>query len=257
MLMLHFLLNQTNLWVKLLFRSGVAVLASFSPLTFTGIPPLLTLFHSWTRQCSAAVRSQYTTILNNNKSYWIKMFDFFFLTVWCDTCICACVGCASCPCCCGSTDRHNLDGTGEAAFYRAPFCSGTTRSFGLGVTRQKPRATVRPEDRETVDTEGLSEFCIRRWWILLLPPRGKLQGAFHTWKAKVDNNFLRKGWWDFYDTLPTRFLAQDLLDEGCARRLPRLSVSSTSFCWTCATLSFHDLHFSAKSNQEVQWATAA
>lgn len=162
MLMLHFLLKQTNLWVKLLFRPGVAVLASFSPLTFTGIPPLLTLLHSWTRQRSAAVKSQYTTTLNNNKSYWIKMFGFF-LTVWCNTCICACVGCASCPCCCGSTDRHNLDGTGEAAFYRAPFCSGTARSFGLGVTRQTPRATVRPEDRETVDTEG----------------------AFHTRKAKV------------------------------------------------------------------------
>lgn len=69
MLMLHFLLKQTNLWVKLLFRPGVAVLASFSPLTFTGIPPLLTLLHSWTRQRSAAVKSQYTTILNNNKSY--------------------------------------------------------------------------------------------------------------------------------------------------------------------------------------------
>lgn len=69
MLMLHFLLNQTNLWVKLLFCPGVAVLASFCPLTFTGIPPLLTLLHSWTRQRSVAVKGQYTTILNNNKSY--------------------------------------------------------------------------------------------------------------------------------------------------------------------------------------------
>lgn len=118
---------------------------------------------------------------------------FFSLTVWCNTCICACVGCASCPCCCGSTDRHNLDGTGEAAFYRALFCSGTARSFGLGMTRQKPSATVRPENSETVDTEWLSEFCIRRWLIQLLPPRGIFQGAFHTWKAKVDDNLLGNG----------------------------------------------------------------
>lgn len=49
-------LNQTNLWVKLLFCPSVAILASLSPLTFTGIPPLLTLFHSWTRQRSVAAK---------------------------------------------------------------------------------------------------------------------------------------------------------------------------------------------------------
>lgn len=78
--MLHFLLHQTNLWVKLLFRPGVAVLAPFSPLTFTGIPPLLALFHSWTRQSSEAVKSQYTPVFNNNKVIEKdpKMFFVFF-----------------------------------------------------------------------------------------------------------------------------------------------------------------------------------
>lgn len=51
-------LNQTNLRVKLLFCPSVAILASLSPLTFTGIPPLLTLFHSRTWQRSVATQKK-------------------------------------------------------------------------------------------------------------------------------------------------------------------------------------------------------
>lgn len=63
----------------------------------------------------------------------------YFLTGGSNTCICAWVGCASCLCCCGSTDRHNLDGTGEVAFYRVLFCSVTARSFGLWGDKAKKK----------------------------------------------------------------------------------------------------------------------
>lgn len=44
-----------DLWVKLLFCPRVAILTSLCSLTFTGIPPFLALFHSWTWQRSVFV----------------------------------------------------------------------------------------------------------------------------------------------------------------------------------------------------------
>lgn len=57
------LLKLTNLWVELLFCSGVTILTSLSSLALTGIPPFLTLFHSWTWQRSLGARRSNTTTL--------------------------------------------------------------------------------------------------------------------------------------------------------------------------------------------------
>lgn len=75
-------LNQTNLWVKLLFCPSVAILASLSPLTFTGIPPLLTLFHSWTWQRSVAAKNITATIFFSTSIIIIilnKIHEYCFL----------------------------------------------------------------------------------------------------------------------------------------------------------------------------------
>lgn len=140
--MLRCLVKGANLWVELLLCSRVAVLTALGSLTFTGIAPLLALLHSRTGQ-----RSAKTPQLRHTRPRWDKLQLCSCCAAYWSTCICTCAGCASGPCCCGSTGRRNPGGKGEVVSYRVLSCSESERSCYLkrgtqeGVMRQAGSST--------------------------------------------------------------------------------------------------------------------